>query len=51
MELAQQGRDPFARGERTAKRNAALRIEEQLSAQVRLAGNDVFGRTKRGAAG
>jgi enolase len=41
----------FARGERTAKWNAALRIEEQLGAQARFARKDVFGRTTRGAAG
>ena len=41
----------FARGERTAKWNAALRIEERLGAQARFAGKDVFGRSRRRAAG
>jgi enolase len=41
----------FARGERTAKWNATLRIEERLGGKARFAGNDVFGRTKRGVAG
>jgi len=35
----------FARGERMAKWNEALRIEERLGAQARFAGAEVFGRT------
>ncbi|HEX5634472.1 MAG TPA: phosphopyruvate hydratase, partial [Gemmatimonadales bacterium] len=35
----------FARGERTAKWNEALRVEERLGARGRFAGNGVFGRT------
>ena len=35
----------FARGERTAKWNEALRIEERLGARARFAGAGVFGRT------
>lgn len=34
----------FARGERMAKWNAALRIEERLGARARFAGGSVFGR-------
>jgi enolase len=36
----------FARGERTAKWNEALRIEERLGARARFAGAGVFGRTR-----
>jgi enolase len=36
----------FARGERMAKWNEALRIEERLGAQARFAGAAVFGRTR-----
>jgi enolase len=36
----------FARGERTAKWNEALRIEDRLGARARFAGAGVFGRTR-----
>ena len=36
----------FARGERTAKWNEALRIEERLGARARFAGASVFGRSR-----
>jgi enolase len=36
----------FARGERTAKWNEALRIEERLGARARFAGAGVFGRSR-----
>ena len=41
----------FARGERMAKWNEALRIEERLGAQARFAGAGVFGRSGAAAAG
>ncbi len=37
----------FARGERTAKWNEALRIEQRLGARARFAGASVFGRNPR----
>ncbi|MBL8301632.1 MAG: hypothetical protein JNM26_02555, partial [Ideonella sp.] len=40
----------FARGERMAKWNAALRIEERLGARARFAGMTGFGRNPRVAA-
>jgi len=40
----------FARGERMAKWNAALRIEERLGARARFAGAGVLGRTGAGPA-
>ena len=36
----------FARGERMAKWNEALRIEERLGARARFAGTTAFGRTR-----
>jgi enolase len=36
----------FARGERTAKWNAAIRIEERLGSRARFAGVGVFGRSR-----
>ena len=37
----------FARGERMAKWNEALRIEERLGARARFAGMTGFGRSRR----
>jgi enolase len=36
----------FARGERTAKWNEAIRIEERLGARARFAGTAAFGRSR-----
>ena len=41
----------FSRGERMAKWNEALRIEEALGARARFAGGGVLGRSRSGTRG